>query len=172
MITHLIHLISGSTGAGKTTYALELCEEIKAVRFSIDDWMTALFWMDSPQPLDGSWSMERVERCIKQIWATAAQVAARQIPCVLDMGFTRMSELARVLELARKAGLSAQLHVLDVPVEERWRRVEARNAKKGETYQLSFDVTREMFDFVEAMWEPPTEEEMARCNGVRIGPPR
>ena len=44
MARYLIHLICGSTGAGKTTYALELAERIGAVRFSIDEWMTALFW--------------------------------------------------------------------------------------------------------------------------------
>jgi len=46
--------------------------------------------------------------------------------------------------------------------------VEARNAQKGETYQLGFDVTREMFDFVEGLWEPPTDAEMLAYNGVRI----
>ena len=70
-------------------------------------------------------------------------------------------------ELAGKAGLSVQLHFIDVPADERWRRVETRNAQKGETYQLSFDVTREMFDFVEGLWEPPTDAEMLAYNGVR-----
>jgi hypothetical protein len=51
---------------------------------------------------------------------------------------------------------------------ERWRRVKARNARKGETYQLGFDVTREMFDFVEGLWEPPTDLEMRDYDGVRI----
>lgn len=39
------------------------------------------------------------------------------------------------------------LHYLDVPVEERWRRVERRNAERGEIFRLEF--TRQMFDFVE-----------------------
>ncbi len=42
-----VHLIAGSTGAGKTTYARALAEQVGGVRFSIDEWMTALFWMDS-----------------------------------------------------------------------------------------------------------------------------
>jgi hypothetical protein len=44
--------------------------------------------------------------------------------------------------------------------------VETRNAQKGETYQLGFDVTREMFDFVEGIWEPPTDAEMLAYDGV------
>jgi len=167
MQSHLVHLICGSTGAGKTTYALRLSDRVGAVRFSIDEWMATLFWMDTPQPLDPAWSMERVERCLTQIWTVVARIAARNVPCVLDIGFGQTQSRARFAELARDAGLSVQLHFIDVPADERWRRVEARNAQKGETYQLGFDVTREMFDFVEALWEPPTAAEMLAYNGLR-----
>ena len=168
MRRHLIHLICGSTGAGKTTYALQLSDRLSAVRFSIDEWMATLFWMDTPQPLDAAWSMERVERCLRQIWATALQTAMRNTPCVLDTGFTQAQSRARFSELAREAGLSVQLHFIDVPAAERWHRVEERNTHKGKSYQLAFDVTREMFDFVEGLWEPPTAEEMLSSDGLRI----
>ena len=95
------------------------------------------------------------------------RVAARNVPCVLDVGFGQAQTRARFAELANNAGLSVQLHFIDVPAEERWRRVETRNAQKGETYQLGFDVTREMFDFVEGLWEPPTDAEMLAYDGVR-----
>jgi len=167
MQPHLVHLICGSTGAGKTTYALQLSERLGAIRFSIDEWMAALFWMDTPTPLDPAWSMGRVERCLTQIWALVRQIAARNVPCVLDIGFGQAQSRARFAELAGNAGLSVQLHFLDVPAEERWRRVEARNTQRGETYQLGFDVTREMFDFVEGLWEPPTDAEMLAYNGLR-----
>jgi hypothetical protein len=71
-------------------------------------------------------------------------------------------------DLARGAGLAVELHFLDVPAGERWRRIEARNATKAETYQLSFDVTREMFDFVESIWEPPTQDEIVALDGTVI----
>jgi hypothetical protein len=74
---------------------------------------------------------------------------------------------AKFADLAKAAGLSVQLHFIDVPAEERWRRVETRNAQKGETSKLGFDVTREMFDFVEGLWEPPTHAEMLAYNGLR-----
>jgi predicted kinase len=168
MQLHLVHLICGSTGAGKTTYALRLCDRLGAIRFSIDEWMAALFWVDTPQPLDPSWSMERVERCLTQIWALVLRITARNVPCVLDIGFGETQSRARFAALAREAGLSVQLHFIDVPAAERWCRVEARNAQKGETYQLRFDITREMFDFVEGLWEPPTDAEMLAYNGILI----
>lgn len=166
MQAHLVHLICGSTGAGKTTYALRLSDQLGAVRFSIDEWMAALFWMDTPKPLDAAWSTERVERCRTQIWTVVLRIAPRNVPCVLDVGLGQAQSRARFAELARHAGLSVQLHLLDLPVEERWRRVQARNAQKGETYQLGFEVTREMFDFIEGLWELPTEAEMLAYNGV------
>jgi len=74
----------------------------------------------------------------------------------------------RFARLAGAEGFSVQLHILDVPLEERWRRVQARNEEKGETHQLQFEVTRDMFDFVESMWEPPGEAEKAACNAIVI----
>lgn len=73
---------------------------------------------------------------------------------------------ANFYERARAADLSAQLHFVDVPKEERWRRVVTRNSGKGGAQQLTFEVTREMFDFVESMWEPPDPEEMSAHDGV------
>jgi predicted kinase len=164
----MIHLVAGSTGAGKTSYALALAEQAQGVRFSIDEWMAALFWPDSPQPLDAGWTMARLERCHATIWSTARQVAERGVPCILDLGFTTAASRAEFAGWAREAGLAVRLHFLDVPADERWRRVEARNAKKGETHQLGFAVTREMFDFVESLWEPPGPGEMAALDGVHV----
>ena len=114
--------------------------------------------------------MERVERCNMQIWDTAARIAGRNVPCVFDLGFSQRESRQRVVQLARDAGFATRLHFLDVPAEERWRRVQMRNSEKGNTYQLGFDVTREMFDFVEGMWEPPSDEEMRANDGTRISP--
>ena len=47
--TQQIHLICGSTGAGKTTYARELANNIGGIVFSIDEWMVSLFREDAPE---------------------------------------------------------------------------------------------------------------------------
>lgn len=168
MPRHLIHLICGSTGAGKTTYARRLADELGAIRFSIDEWMSALFWMDAPQPIDASWSMERVERCNSQIWETAVALARRNVPSVLDLGFPTREQRRYFLSLAAKEGLSTQLHFLDVPADERWRRVNRRNQAGAAASQLPFQVTREMFDFVESLFETPGEEELGAGDVVHI----
>jgi predicted kinase len=161
MCKPLIHFICGSTGAGKSTFAKRLSEDLGGVVFSIDEWMTALFWMDSPQPIESSWALERVDRCQEQIWATALRVAERGVPCVLDFGFGMKALRLKFATRAAEAGLCVRLHVLDVPADERWRRVQARNEERGATHHLTFSVTREMFEFVETMWQPPDADELA-----------
>ncbi|MFM5916402.1 MAG: AAA family ATPase [Novosphingobium sp.] len=159
-------MIVGCTGAGKTTYARKLADQIGAVRFSIDEWMTALFWTDSPQPLQFEWTMERIARCETQIFACVQQLASRGVPSLLDLGFTRKEHRDRFRALCADAGLSNAVHFIDVPADERWYRVNRRNNERGETYAMQ--VNRQMFDFMEGMWEPPGEDELIE-GGMRIG---
>ncbi len=63
-------------------------------------------------------------------------------------------------------GYSTSLHFLDVPESIRWDRVENRNTEKGETFAL--EVTREMFDFMNRIWQAPMDAEMQSRNGVLI----
>ena len=44
-----IHLIVGPVGAGKSTFALRLSQERKALFFNLDEWMIALFRPDRPE---------------------------------------------------------------------------------------------------------------------------
>jgi len=162
----LIHLVCGATGAGKTTYAIKLAGEIGAMRYSIDEWMTTLYWMDSPDPIEYDWAMERIGRCEQQIWSLALAQAQIDKPSVLDLGLTKKSHRAKFAALADESSLAFQLHFLDLPAEERWERVAERNREKGETYRL--DVSRENFDFVEGLWERPGAEEIRALNGIRI----
>lgn len=159
-------LIVGCTGAGKTTYARKLADEIVGVRFSIDEWMTALFWADSPQPLQFDWTMERIARCEALIFNTVKQLAERRVPVLLDLGFTRRDHRDKFRALAFKAGLTAAVHFIDVPADERWYRVNRRNKEQGETYAMQVD--RLMFDFMEGMWEPPDQTEWEASGGCRI----
>ena len=121
------HLVCGSTGAGKTTYSLDLAQRLNGIRFSIDEWMVGLFGKDKPEPLSYDWVMERAERCEQQIGRMAIQCAHAGVAPVLDLAFLRASNRANFASLAEQSGFSVALHFLDVPVEERWNCVKARN---------------------------------------------
>lgn len=161
----LVHLICGSTGSGKTTYARELASPTGGVVFSIDEWMVSLFGEDAPEQPDPSWIFPRVNRCETQMWAMALQLGKLRIPSILDFGFQRYDHRQRYAGLAKKAGFTARLHVLNVDATERWKRVEARNRNQSETFHL--EITRGMFDYIETTWERPTDDEIASISGSK-----
>lgn len=160
------HLVCGSTGAGKTTHALRLVQEFGALHFSIDDWMVRLFGPDQPPKHDWPWIAERVARCESPIVETAIEAGKRSVSSVLDLGFQRADQRQRIAQQAQAAGLAVRLHFIDVPAEERWRRVNGRNDAQGETYRVT--VTRPMSDFIESIWQPPSANEMVALDGVRV----
>ncbi len=90
----------------------------------------------------------------------------RGVSSILDLGFQPADQRQRIAQQAKAAGLGVRLHLVDVPVEERWRRVSARNDAPGKTYRVT--VTRPMFDFIESIWQPPSPGELAALDGVRV----
>jgi predicted kinase len=152
-----VNLVSGSTGAGKTTFARKLAEEKLAVRFSIDEWMNNLYWPDQEPGVDYRWAIERVERCERQIWLSTLEVLRCGREVVFDLGFSELRQRARFAKLA--AGVEAELvtHFVTAAPDVRRARVRQRNEEKRETFE--FEVTDDMFDFMEGVFEPPTDDE-------------
>lgn len=161
-------LVCGGTGAGKSVRARALADQLGGIRYSIDEWMTTLFWMDSPQPIEFEWTISRIERCETMIWANALQGIARGCPAILDLGFATFDHREKFRRLACAAGLTVVLEYVDVPSEVRWERVQRRNAERGETFAMTVD--RAMFDFMEARWQPPTSNELATSADPSIDP--
>lgn len=154
----VLHVIYGPSGAGKTTYARNFARREHAVAFILDDWMARMFGPDMPTPLEYDWMIERVGRCEAQIWSVAAAVLATGTPVILDIGLMRRADRARVREIAEAAQLPLQFHFVDAPKEVRRARVGERNIVKGEGFAI--EVTPEMFDFIEGVYEPPDPAEL------------
>ena len=133
----MIHLICGSTGAGKTTYSTRLRRQLAALHLSIDDWMVTLFAPDTPPQVSWPWIEERLLRCERQILATALQLARAGMPSILDLGLQRADQRQRVADQVASVGIPTRLHFLDVDAGERWRRVEARNEFESQLNQAS-----------------------------------
>ncbi len=152
-----IILITGGAGAGKTTYGRKRCAEITALRFSIDDWMTGLFWMDATSG-DGTydWAMEGIGRAEILIRQNAEQALSLGVPVVLDLGVTKVDHRASFLAWAKGLEIPCELHWVDVPTETRWSRVQGRDDTRGETFAKM--VPPVMFDFMENQWEAPLSD--------------
>jgi predicted kinase len=153
-----VHLVCGSTGAGKTTYAKALAERARGVRFSIDDWMATLFWRDAPPAASLDWALERISRCEEQMLAIAEQLVARGVDVVLDLGLSRREHRDRLRFRSLALGAEVKMHYLDVDRDTRRARVQRRNTERTGTY--AFHVSDEMFDFMEGYFEPPSDDEL------------
>ena len=153
-----LHVIFGPSGAGKTTYAHTFARREGAVAFILDEWMARLFAPDMPDPIEYAWMVERVQRCEAQIWSAAAGVLAAGTSVILDIGLMSRADRARVREIADGAELPIQWHFVTAPADVRRGRVAERNVVRGENFAI--EVTPELFDFIEGVYEPPLPEEL------------
>jgi len=154
-----LNTIFGPCGAGKTTYAHALARRENAVPFVLDEWGARLFGPDVSGPIEFGWMLERMARCNAQILSTVAAVLTAGASVVLDTGLMRRADRDRVRHMAEAEGWSLKWHFVDAPQEVRRARVASRNTTKGETFVM--EVTPEMFELLEGVYEAPTPAELA-----------
>ena len=118
--TRLI-LTCGLPGAGKTTLARQLATDRRAVRLTKDEWLWAL----GPTP----WATTTQERVNHELWQLAQQILRLGLSVVVDFGVSLRIERDQMRSVAHALGVGVELHYLDVPVDELWRRIEARNSE-------------------------------------------
>ena len=156
--TARVHLVVGPVGAGKTTFALRLAREHRAVRLTLDEWMGTLFSHDRPNEGVMEWYVERAARSVEQIWNVAREVLARGTAVVLEIGLIQRSERERFYALVDESGLDLTLYVVDAPRDLRRDRVNERNRAKGETFSMV--VPPAVFELASDLWEPPDSVEL------------
>lgn len=113
-------LTCGLPGAGKTTLATELANERGAIRLTKDEWQRALG--SSP------WDRDVGEKIERELWRLAQEILRLGLSVVLDFGLWARVERDEFRTAARDLGASVELHYLDVPLDELWRRIDARNS--------------------------------------------
>ena len=102
--------------------------------------------------------LERLARCHALIWSVAEAVLAAGTSVVLDVGAMRRADRERIRQIAKAKGLSLRWHFVDAPQDVRRARVAVRNTAKGDTFVM--EVTPEMFEMLEATYEPPVPAEL------------
>lgn len=113
-------MLCGLPGSGKTTLALRMTEARGAVRLCEDEWLT-----DLGIDLFDEGARTRLERCF---WELTQQLLTLGQTVILESGFWTKAERDEKRHTARSLGAPVELHFLDVPVDELWRRIDRRNA--------------------------------------------
>jgi predicted kinase len=114
-------LTCGLPGAGKTKLAAQLAADRSAVRLTKDEWLWALGSTPWDEP-----TRQRVEQ---ELWRLAQEILRHRVSVVLDFGLWARVERDELRSAARGLGVCVELHYLDVPTDELWRRIEARNSE-------------------------------------------
>lgn len=114
-------LTCGLPGAGKTALARQLAADRGAVRLTKDEWLWALGSTPWDEP-----TREKVER---ELWGLAQEILRLGLSVVLDFGLWARVERDALRCAARHLGVGVELHYLDVPPDELWKRIDARNSE-------------------------------------------
>ncbi|GHD67016.1 AAA family ATPase [Jeongeupia chitinilytica] len=167
---HRLHLVCGPVGAGKTSYSHQLAEQSNGIVFSIDQWMAKLFQPDLNPEVDlktmnPSWFSDRVDRCESMIYETSSYILSAGGVVILDLGFIRQARRDTAYAFASSQNVQAQLHYVTAEQAVRQKRVEQRNAERGQTYAVA--ITPAMFAFAESMFQAPDGQELASATIVR-----
>jgi len=135
-------------GSGKTTTARRLAAERPAARFSPDEWIARL-----GADLFDEALRERIEELQ---WRLARDLVLAGATVILESGHWLRSDRDTKRDWARGNGVPIELQVLDVPVEERWRRLQRRNVEGA---SASVPLTLEVLRSYEQFFQLPDEAE-------------
>ena len=156
-------LICGLPGSGKTTFAKELAPKVPAVRLSPDEWKHDL-------GIDYYDEQRRVQ-LENRLWQLGQELLTLGQSVILENGFWTREERDELRLAARTLGVPVELHYLEAPVEELWRRLALRNdeARPGaapieredlEKWALQFEAPdaaeRALFDEAAGLTVPDT----------------
>ena len=147
--TRLI-LTCGLPGAGKTTLAMKFAMDRNAVRLTKDEWL----WNIGASP----WDRLTSEKMEQELWRLAQEILGLGLSVVLDFGLWARVERDEMRAAARRLGVGIELHYLDVPVDELWRRIEERNAAPP---WVKEPISRNDLDEWAASFQAPDAEELA-----------
>lgn len=146
----ILYAFCGLPGSGKTTVAKELEKATGAVRLNVDEWVAALgadFWDD-----------EFRHKLDRRLYKHGLTLLKQGQSIILEDNFWTRAERDRHRNIARKLGVAIEMHYFDVPFDELWQRLQARNAIGAHG---TVPITKELLQECWQKIQPPDEAELA-----------
>lgn len=141
--------------SGKTTLAKKLEGECSALRLTTDAWHVPLFGQDATDPEHDA----RHSLIESMLWGIASRALELGVNVILDFGFWAREEREEFRLRAKQLGASSEIHFLDVPKDELFRRLEKRNSQPSqETFYISAEMMKPWIEF----FQKPTLDELLR----------
>jgi predicted kinase len=140
-----LHMICGLPGAGKTTLARQLEQDVPALYLNADVTLKAIQGAARGPGLDVL--RDRVEQLLETVALRALELG---VNVVLDNGFWARSQRAELRQRVEDTGATAIIYYLDVPLDELWRRIELRNLDPDNTsFPIDYDELAGWADLIE-----------------------
>ena len=156
-----LHLMVGLPGSGKTTEALRLEKEHRALRLTTDEWHYRLFGNDFRNDGKDEEHNRRHAAIEALMRETARRVLALGVDVILDFGCWAKEERDQLRAEAHAVGAKFRIHYQACSQEELWRRLQERNKVVGR--QAVFHITENNLKEWWRQFEPPSPEEL-RCD--------
>lgn len=143
-------VLCGLPGSGKTTRAKRLEAELGGVRLCPDEWLPALG--------TDLWDHAARARVEALQWTLAQRLLELGGTVIIEWGVWAREERDTLRLGARARGARVELHHLDVPLDELWRRLQQRN-QGGDVNEAIIE--RAHLEEWWCVFEAPTADELA-----------
>ncbi len=161
-----LHLLHGAVGSGKTTFARQLERELRAVRFTPDEWMLRLYGDRPPVAT----FQETLDRLDDLLWEHAARVLRTDTDVIMDCGFWTRASRDDARRRAASLGVPCRFYAISCPPAVARQRVLRRTAElAGRTLWINEPAIEVLNARVEAL-EP--DEEHVAIDGEQLQPSR
>lgn len=147
-------LLCGKLCSGKSTYAEKLRAELGAAVLTVDEIMLALFGQDAGEKHDSY-----VQKLMKLLLHKSVELAAAEIPVILDTGLWTKRERKAAREFYQSHDVACEIHYINVTDEEWQKRIAKRNEISADN-SSAYYIDAGLVEKAGRIFETPSREEI------------